>query len=259
MIEPLQHVFPSFLLVAQPNGLRSMLLDQLSYDSRSDVLVHTGDVVSRGPHKGSMAALAFMVANNVTGVRGNHEQKVVEWRGWIDWIQTQPQGKRWLERIERRWQESNLDESKAKFWVERQKRTASEEDRRWWNLVPRKWIMFGDHYNIAREMDSEHFNYLLDLPLKLYVPSAHLFVVHAGLLPSDPRYPYYDASRQPLARMPTGLGGIDVVDGDEEEVNDAVEYLRKVQEMALMTEIPQNVDPWTALNMRSIQGGKVVK
>lgn len=119
--------------------------------------------------------------------------------------------------------------------------------------------MFGDHYKIAREMDSEHFNYLLDLPLKLYVPNAHLFVVHAGLLPSDPRYPYYDASRQPLARKPTRLGGIDVVDGDEEEVNDAVKDLRKVQEMALITEIPQNLDPWTSLNMRSVKGGKVVK
>lgn len=236
-----------------------MLLDRLSYDSRSDVLVHTGDIVSRGPHKGSMAALAFMVANNVTGVRGNHEQKIVEWRGWIDWIQTLPQGRQWLERIERRWNESNLDVSRAKFWVEAQKRAASKEDRRWWKLVPPKWIMFSDHYKIAREMESEDFNYLLHLPLKLYVPSAHLFVVHAGLLPSDPRYPYYDASRQPLARMPTRLGDIDVVDGDEEEVSDAVRDLRKVQEMALMTEIPQNLNPWTSLNMRSVQGGKVVK
>jgi hypothetical protein len=259
MIEPLEHVFPSFLLLASPNGLCSMLLDRLSYDSRSDVLVHTGDIVSRGPHKGSMATLAFMVANNVTGVRGNHDQKVVEWRGWIDWIQTLPQGRRWLERTERRWHESNLDVGRAKFWVETQKRTASEEDRRWWKLVPRKWIMFGDHYKIAREMESEDFSYLLNLPLKLYVPSAHLFVVHAGLLSSDPRYPYYDASRQPLARMPTRLGGIDVVDGDEEEVNDAMGVLRKVQEMALMTEIPQNLDPWASLNMRSVQGGKVVK
>ena len=44
--------------------------------------------------------------------------------------------------------------------------------------------------------------YWLSLPLINHVPHLHLFVAHAGILPSDPRLPPTDP-RQPLTHLPT--------------------------------------------------------
>ena len=36
------------------------------------------------------------------GVRGNQDQKVVEWRAWIEWVAGQKGGKDWLHKMEKR-------------------------------------------------------------------------------------------------------------------------------------------------------------
>ena len=74
-----------------------------------------------------------MARHNITGVRGNHDQMVVEWRGWIHWIEKQKGGKEWLEKAETLGSgESNL----RKKWK-----------------VPKGWEFLGDHYKIARCAD----------------------------------------------------------------------------------------------------------
>lgn len=50
-------------------------------------------------------------------------------------------------------------------------------------------------------MTDEQYRYLLSLPLILHIPSAHAFVVHAGILPVDPNRSI-TSSHQPLARIP---------------------------------------------------------
>jgi hypothetical protein len=74
-----------------------------------------------------------MAKHNITGVRGNHDQKVVEWRGWIHWIEKQKGGKEWLKKAEA----SGLDEPEPSNWREKWK-------------VPEDWKFLGDHYRIAR-------------------------------------------------------------------------------------------------------------
>jgi predicted phosphodiesterase len=67
-------------------GLISDLLKQVSYDKEKDALIHLGDITAKGPLAGSFSVLSFLNKYNITGVRGNHDQKVIEWRAWLDWI-----------------------------------------------------------------------------------------------------------------------------------------------------------------------------
>ncbi|KAG8715540.1 hypothetical protein FRC11_003291 [Ceratobasidium sp. 423] len=97
-----------------------------------------------------------------------------------------------------------------------------------------------------RRLKPEEYQYLLSLPISLHIPSLHTIVVHAGILPMDPRRKIV-SPRQPLSHLPKS-------DNQTEPV------LRNLQELALFTDIPQNTNPWAKMNMRSIlNNGKVSK
>lgn len=206
-----------------------------------------GDIIARAPLEGSLDVLDFLSSHNVTGVRGNHDQKVIEWYGWINWITSLHGGQRWLNRLEERWSDATELDSHIdlKLWLEKERK--ADKSKEWWNLIPKGWVPLGDHYRIAKGMSGEQFRYLLQLPLRLYIPHVHAFIVHAGLLPADPRYPL-DDKRQPLARIPKAK---------DHELD--VEKLRQLQELSLISQVPQNADPWVILNMRSVLDGEVRK
>lgn len=142
-----------------------------------------------------------------------------------------------------------------------------------------------------RDMTPAHKECLRSLPLVLHIPSEHVFVVHAGILPSDPHFPPSDM-RQPLAHSPylksypnddfahnVRSHLTDEVDEDRrvmfslnelgrgQEVlyypgrrNRTEERLRTAQEKAILSEIPDNRDPWVLLNMRGVRKkGKVTR
>ena len=99
-------------------------------------------------------------------------------------------------------------------------------------------------------MSKDQYKYLVDLPLTLHIPSLHTFVVHAGILPHDPLKSISDPSQPLVAAAET----------------DAVssEAARLQEELSLMFDIPQNTDPWTLINMRSVytkgkKKGKITK
>lgn len=190
-----------------------------------------------------MAVLSYMTTNNITGVRGNHDQKVIEWRGWLEWIGKLEGGKHWLNDFHAKAEAASPDDPEA--WAEKHiKKTKSK----WGKKIPAGWKILSDHYRVARAMSDAEFRYLLALPLVLHVPSAHTFIAHAGVLPSDPRYaPHHP--RQPLARVPR------LPNGDKHEkshLEKTLPLLRRLQEVAILTDVPQNMDPWVTLNMRSI-------
>ena len=110
-----------------------------------------------------------MTQHNITGVRGNHDQKVVEWRAWIEWIESMPAGRKWLAAVESKWQkdvneeiaawtkehdgqyeDEVEDETDPEDWVKKQKKKWNKTDRKWWDKIPEGWEMFSDHYKIAR-------------------------------------------------------------------------------------------------------------
>ncbi|KAG5652120.1 hypothetical protein H0H81_006257 [Sphagnurus paluster] len=216
------------------------LLAKLAYDPSTDALVHVGDILTKGSHNGSMATLAFMAAHNITGVRGNHDQKVLEWRAWIAWIRSQPGGPHWLDDLSARYNSNSNPDALLKPHI----------DSKWAKKIPKGWKLFSDHFNIARAMSDAQYAYLRALPLAVHVPSAHAYIVHAGLLPSDPRFPHNDP-RQPLARVPhltlKGKGG------------ENTPALRELQEKALMVRVPQNTVPFNILNIRSFLKDKASK
>ncbi|KAJ8468776.1 hypothetical protein ONZ45_g17121 [Pleurotus djamor] len=217
------------------------LLKSLNYNEQTDSLIFVGDILAKGPHKGSMAVLSYMAEHNVTGVRGNHDQKIIEWRGWIDWVHQFPDGKRWLIDVERDWNNAAVGEDELDEWTDE---LLKKRKSRWSKTIPKGWVIFGDHYRIARAMSKDEYAYLLALPLKLHIPHAHAFIVHAGLLPLDPRYKASD-SRQPLAHVPKI--GRTALKGDK-----YIEKLRQAQELSVANDLKQNANPWVNLNMRGV-------
>lgn len=101
-------------------------------------------------------------------------------------------------------------------------------------------------------MAAGHYAYLLSLPLVLHIPTLHTFVVHAGLLPLDPNRSV-TSGRQPLAHIPAPPSV-----STEAASNKNISVLRRAQEAAILTDIPQNIDPWVVLNMRSIRSDNSV-
>lgn len=109
------------------------------------------------------------------------------------------------------------------------------------------------------------YEYLRSLPLILHLPSEHTFIVHAGLLPHDPTHSITDR-RQPLSHLPSlsktitdsSLLGIDWP--ANVRMRPTVPIYRQAQEVNLIQDIPQNMDPWVLLNMRSLRkDNKVTK
>jgi len=222
------------------NDSLTALLKELSYDSRSDTLIHLGDLVTKDKVQSS-PVLTFMSTNNILGVRGNNDQKVIEWRAWMDWIVAVPGGREWLEDVDGRWSHVNGDLSNTEFdaWLK-------SGSKRWQDYVPEGWKLLGKHYKVARDMSRDHYDYLRSLPLVLYAPLGHTYFVHAGLLPADPTRKLTDP-KQPLSHWPT-----------KPKPKADILTLRGLQERALLKDIPQNRDAWVLMNMRSLtKNGKV--
>lgn len=92
---------------------------------------------------------------------------------------------------------------------------------------------------------------MLNLPLFVHLQPLHFVLVHAGLLPSDPSLPL-TSRRQPLSKRPSKsfseVDELDQLDGEKLDI----ESLRTMQELRVINDIPQNRDPFTPLNMRTL-------
>lgn len=89
--------------------------------------------MAKGPD--SLQVLSQFSEANVTGVRGNHDQTVVEWRTWMEWVEGHRGGKTWLEKLERKYPYGfNSKKHKLKL--------------KW--TIPKNWEFKGDHYKLAR-------------------------------------------------------------------------------------------------------------
>ncbi|KAK7050945.1 hypothetical protein VNI00_005057 [Paramarasmius palmivorus] len=238
------------ILVGDVHGMNDQLqslLRKVSYDPSTDIFVHVGDIIAKSTHSGSMAVLDFMATNNITGVRGNHDQKVIEWRAWLDWIHTIPGGAHWLARCREKWDAAQKQgEDDVDAWVEKEMKK-DKTNKKWWKKIPDGWKLFGDHYEIAAAMTDKEFQYMVSRPLRLHVPSAHTFIVHAGVLSSDPERNTWD-TRQPLATIP------------HVPRRSPTSIIRRLQEVAILHKVRQNLDPWVTLNMRGVtKKGKITR
>jgi hypothetical protein len=189
MNSPLEYALRRFNL--QPDLLpeASDLLKQISYNGAKDTLIHLGDIIAKGPLAGSLSVLSFMSTHNVSGVRGNHDQMVIEWRAWLNWVQglEDGAGSRWLLDLEEKWEQENLSgvngDSDTEDWVKEQKREGSK-DHKWWSRVPKGWKLFSDHYRVARYV-----------PLSLVVRNS--LIEHKGHVKVRLRLPPFPAGCAP--------------------------------------------------------------
>lgn len=109
-------------------------------------------------------------------------------------------------------------------------------------------------------MTQAQYTYLLSLPLVLHIPHLHTFIVHAGLLPLDPRRSV-TSQRQPLSHIPhstlsSSANNLAEIDAAFKSKN--ISLLRTAQERALLSDVPQNTDTWSVLNMRGIKSDNSV-
>ncbi|KAL7420637.1 hypothetical protein Q5752_004588 [Cryptotrichosporon argae] len=192
------------------------LMDAVRYDATNDTLIHVGDLVAKGDM--TPQVLAYMREGNVLGVRGNHDQPVVQWRSWMEWGGG-ADWRDWVDGLPR-------DETAARSVLKKQGK-----------LYPQKWKWQGEHWKIARNLLDGDYDYLVGLPLTLHLPSLHSIVVHAGLLPFDPSAPPSDA-RQPL------------VVASEQAAGKAPSG-RTGEELSILA-IPPNRDAWNLVNMRGL-------
>jgi len=199
--------------------------------------------VTRATIHESIDVLSFMSSNRILGVRGNNDQKVIEWRAWMNWILSSPGGQEWLSVMDRRWPkldgDKRLQRAELENWIETSKYAS------WKKMVPAGWYPLGKHYRVARAMSPGLFEYLTSLPLVLHSQTGHMVFVHAGLLSSHPKLQASDP-RQPLSHWPTMDDQHDIA------------KLRNKQELAVLTEIPENKDPWTVTNIKSVTNEGIV-
>ncbi|OXG87415.1 phosphoric monoester hydrolase [Cryptococcus neoformans A2-102-5] len=192
------------------------LMSKLQYDDTSDVLFHVGDLLAKGPKPEQV--LQWMREHKVRGVRGNHDQPVIQWRTWMEWAG----GVEW---------EAYMDLLSTKEGEEAIHILGKDKKK-----YPDGWIWKGEHWNIARQISKESYEYLTNLSLILHFPSLHAFVVHGGLLPSNPLRSSFDASQPLVEYSNTTLSP----------------PYRKAEELAIVKSIIQNTVPYNIYNMRSV-------
>lgn len=214
------------------------LLSKLSYHPSHDTLVHVGDLVAKGPKP--LEVLALMRQYGVRGVRGNHDQPVIDWRSWMNDVFKN------RERSDADDDEGRLDDLMDDWTEERARKVG----------FPKSWKWAGEHWKIAKSMPLADYEYLVSLPLKLHrawlllppssvsgaddiywsraVPSLHAVIAHAGLVASPPSGSSKSASSTaaPKWKSPS--------------------LSRTKAELALMSSLKPNNDAWTLINMRSI-------
>ena len=208
-------------------------------------------MVTKGDHKNSLSVLSYAAKHNITGVRGNHDQKVIEWRSFLGSIVNHLDGQHWLVEMEKEWTKAKTLGTDLEVWIEEEKKKLHSK---WWDVIPKGLNIFDEHFKIAQDMSLAEYEYLLSLPLILYLPALHAYVVHAGLLSSDPTLPSYD-KRQPLAHAPL-LPSSRL--SDPIFIASRWRLMRRLQEEALLRQVAQNGDPWVTLNMRGIKKDSTV-
>lgn len=106
------------------------LMSELQYDDINDVLFHVGDLVAKGPKPEQV--LQWMREHKIRGVRGNHDQPVIQWRTWMEWAG----GVEW---------EAYMDLLSGKEGDEAIQILDKDKKK-----YPDDWIWKGEHWNIAR-------------------------------------------------------------------------------------------------------------
>lgn len=158
-------------------------LVQTGYDHRRDSLILAGDLIAKGPR--SLEVIDRAIKLGARCVRGNHDDKVIRWRGYLDSLTASEVAQLDNEADDNEDDDisiitdiKNINNDDINNLKQKKPRTPSDLDRR------------SEHYDIARRLNTRQYDYLRSCPLILTVPrelsvqNIPIHVVHAGI---DPR------------------------------------------------------------------------
>ncbi|KAF9100749.1 hypothetical protein BGX27_000262 [Mortierella sp. AM989] len=166
-------------------------LKKIKFNPSKDTIVLAGDIVAKGPH--SLKVIDRAIKLDAKCVRGNHDDKVIRWRGFLDSLSG-----RQLEDLESETEE-DLQHSRGlvddnKGWESVPSEIGKDNDTETQQLriqarIPSDLDKASEHYHIAKKMSKRQYNYLkncpliLTLPRKLSVKNIPIHVIHAGIDP----------------------------------------------------------------------------
>jgi predicted phosphodiesterase len=105
-------------------------MSRLAYSPSTDTLIHVGDLIAKGTHNSEV--LSWFESRRILGVRGNHDQPVIQWRAWMEWTG----GAKWEGMMD---ELSELDDGEVEMRV-------AKMGRKW----PKGWEWKGEHWHIAK-------------------------------------------------------------------------------------------------------------
>lgn len=185
------------------NLIPSSLLARIDYKNATDTLMHVGDLCAKSPLNDSLETVRMMRSLSSKGVRGNHDQGVIEWRNLFKAYGTN------LQLANTTKSDSNDTSNSPSFsttkhlshlldhhslsangallgkdwsWLDHEESALKElgvEIPSEWKGMTRGWG--GDWFEIARHLPSDDFDYLQSLPLTLFIPEIKSYIVHAGM------------------------------------------------------------------------------
>ncbi|KAG0033486.1 hypothetical protein BGZ81_008313 [Podila clonocystis] len=156
-------------------------LTQIGYDSTQDQLILAGDLVAKGPE--SLRVIDKARSLNALCVRGNHDDKVIRWRGYLDSLSAQQLTALELDSATRP-EVADID-ALPEYDPERPDLKPLAQMR----SIPADLVQNSEHHRIAKAMTPQQYKYLVGCPLMLAVPrelsvrKVPVYVVHAGIDP----------------------------------------------------------------------------
>ncbi|KAF9435908.1 hypothetical protein BGZ76_005275 [Entomortierella beljakovae] len=144
-------------------------LKQIKFNQDKDMIIFAGDIVAKGPQ--SLEVIDKARSINAKCVRGNHDDKVIRWKGYLDSLSPV--------------QRDMLDVGNNNS-IPTDNSVPSDPEL----SVPSDLIRGSDHYHIARNLNNDQYQYLLSCPLILSLSvdlqnrNIPIRVVHAGIDPT---------------------------------------------------------------------------
>ncbi|KAG0083028.1 hypothetical protein BGZ93_011152 [Podila epicladia] len=156
-------------------------LTQIGFDSSNDRLILAGDLVAKGPE--SLRVIDKAQSLNALCVRGNHDDKVIRWRGYLDSLSTQQLKALDVDSASRP-EVADID-AMPEYDPDRPDLRPLAQLR----SIPADLVENSEHHRIAKAMTPQQYQYLAGCPLVLAVPQelsvrkVPVYVVHAGIDP----------------------------------------------------------------------------
>ncbi|KAG0057108.1 hypothetical protein BGZ83_001542 [Gryganskiella cystojenkinii] len=166
-------------------------LEKIAFNNKTDTLILAGDIVTKGDQ--SLGVIDRARDLGAYCVRGNHDDKVVRWRAFLDSLSLVEQQQAMddddnddddVEAIDLAFDEND------QIQISHKKHKNKDNKKDWRLKIPLDLDRKSDHYHLARTMTRAQYQYLRNCPLILTLPrqlSVHnlpVHVVHAGIDPS---------------------------------------------------------------------------